>query len=467
MNRFALLITVLCLALVPATGALAQATLYTLENYSVSSLSADGTEAAGFLLPNNYEVARWSIDMPDTAIGLGRTPDLFAGKADISADGEKISASIASIDTPRTWGVWEKGVGWTECMPPMFPDGKILDGNIGSAWGLSGDGLTVAGMYWSLAGRGQAGTWTAAGDLTKMESPESSRPNGIDHDGDVVVGWSYIPGLGGTRQPTVWDNGARTVLDTVIINCDAYDVSADGNTIVGQLVNEATQIRGGAFWTRNGGGWDAHYVGYLPGTQAGYGACRLESVSDDGNIIVGGNWFSGFTGHGVVWTPTYGLMKADDFVTDVLGVTLPDGYSIRWLTAVSGDGKTIAGWGTDPYDFSKPRMGFIINFAALSAVTEPPRASGLVMNGNRPNPFNPATSISLTVEKPGHVRLAIYNVRGQLVNVIHDGELAEGSHDIQWNGRDTAGQPVGSGVYLARATGPGGAVATQRMALVK
>lgn len=85
----------------------------------------------------------------------------------------------------------------------------------------------------------------------------------------------------------------------------------------------------------------------------------------------------------------------------------------------------------------------------------PPSQQGL-LHPNEPNPFNPATRIRFSLNNPQHVRLAVYDPRGRLVRVLHDGAVAAGeNHSVVWNGTDWRGRPLGSGVYVCRLDGPG------------
>jgi hypothetical protein len=60
-----------------------------------------------------------------------------------------------------------------------------------------------------------------------------------------------------------------------------------------------------------------------------------------------------------------------------------------------------------------------------------------------PNPFNPQTNISFTLAEISHVKLKVYNVKGQLVDSLIDNEMAAGVYDIVWQADHLA-----SGVYL-------------------
>lgn len=67
---------------------------------------------------------------------------------------------------------------------------------------------------------------------------------------------------------------------------------------------------------------------------------------------------------------------------------------------------------------------------------------------NFPNPFNPETTISFSLSKVSTVRLDIYNLKGQVVKTLVNGELTRGDHKLVWNGKDNNGRDVASGVYL-------------------
>ena len=71
---------------------------------------------------------------------------------------------------------------------------------------------------------------------------------------------------------------------------------------------------------------------------------------------------------------------------------------------------------------------------------------------NYPNPFNPQTTISFTLDKSGPVSLKIYNSSGQLVRtLINQEKLYKGNlYRYTWYGRNNKGNPVASGVYFYR-----------------
>jgi hypothetical protein len=74
---------------------------------------------------------------------------------------------------------------------------------------------------------------------------------------------------------------------------------------------------------------------------------------------------------------------------------------------------------------------------------------------NYPNPFNPRTTIKFSLKKPCLAQLKVYNVLGQEVAVLVNKQLSSGIHSAHWDGRDKAGNYVGSGVYFAKLTADG------------
>jgi hypothetical protein len=86
---------------------------------------------------------------------------------------------------------------------------------------------------------------------------------------------------------------------------------------------------------------------------------------------------------------------------------------------------------------------------------------------NRPNPFNPSTTITFDLPTSMRVDLRIYDVSGRLVRSLINGEtMTAGNRDAVWNGRDDGGRIVATGVYFYRLTA-GEYGETKRMMLVK
>ena len=96
---------------------------------------------------------------------------------------------------------------------------------------------------------------------------------------------------------------------------------------------------------------------------------------------------------------------------------------------------------------------------------------GIEKNGNMniavcayPNPFNAETVIEISLPDDQHVAVAVFDINGRLVRTLTDGQLARGTHYLKWNGRDSTGKAVASGIYLCRIQGHG-AVQSQKIIL--
>lgn|GEM_PF-1978860 len=85
---------------------------------------------------------------------------------------------------------------------------------------------------------------------------------------------------------------------------------------------------------------------------------------------------------------------------------------------------------------------------------------------NYPNPFNPETTIRYALAEPSHVRITIYNLVEQVVRVLVDTDQPVGFHTVHWNGRNTHGQQISSGIYLYQIEA-GTFVNTRKMLLIK
>jgi hypothetical protein len=69
---------------------------------------------------------------------------------------------------------------------------------------------------------------------------------------------------------------------------------------------------------------------------------------------------------------------------------------------------------------------------------------------NYPNPFNPSTKISYTLPQRDLVRVSIYDMLGRTVVTLVDGEKDKGIHTVDWSAKDERGNPLVSGMYIAR-----------------
>ena len=89
-----------------------------------------------------------------------------------------------------------------------------------------------------------------------------------------------------------------------------------------------------------------------------------------------------------------------------------------------------------------------------------------VLDQNYPNPFNPTTTIRFGLNEPAAVSLRIYDAAGRLVRVLIEAPLSAGTHARAWDGMDSRGAAVSSGVYLYRLDA-GSFSRTRKMILIR
>ncbi len=85
---------------------------------------------------------------------------------------------------------------------------------------------------------------------------------------------------------------------------------------------------------------------------------------------------------------------------------------------------------------------------------------------NYPNPFNPTTIISYAIPTKAEVTISIYNVLGQEIAVLNQGQQSAGQYSVTWNATNSQGQPTASGMYFYKITA-GNFTASRKMVLLK
>ena len=92
---------------------------------------------------------------------------------------------------------------------------------------------------------------------------------------------------------------------------------------------------------------------------------------------------------------------------------------------------------------------FALPLAALGGRALPAR---FALGPNYPNPFNPSTIIPYQLAASSAVRLEVFNLLGQHIATLVDGERPAGFHTATWHAVDGAGRAAGAGVYIYRMT---------------
>ncbi|MEP0545438.1 MAG: YCF48-related protein [Rhodothermales bacterium] len=148
------------------------------------------------------------------------------------------------------------------------------------------------------------------------------------------------------------------------------------------------------------------------------------------------------------------------FVTRDAGATweafsdgLPEAVLVMDLVAAGDRTLRVATHGNGVY-----RRPLVLNPVAAESDTAP---TGFRLSQNAPNPFRDRTTLGFELDRPGDVRLEVFDAAGRRVATLAEGRRAAGSHTVAWDADGLA-----SGVYFARLSA-GGSVATRQMTLVR
>jgi hypothetical protein len=113
-----------------------------------------------------------------------------------------------------------------------------------------------------------------------------------------------------------------------------------------------------------------------------------------------------------------------------------NGTYYYWLQNVDLDGST---------GFHSPVS---VVFSITGDEGSPSIPTVTLLDNAYPNPFNPNTTIRYQLKDPGKVKIDIYNLKGHLVRSFSRHHDAAGRYQIVWDGCDSSGKPLASGVYL-------------------
>ena len=114
----------------------------------------------------------------------------------------------------------------------------------------------------------------------------------------------------------------------------------------------------------------------------------------------------------------------------------PNGTKIYWwVTALNVDGEMSA----------TEIDSFLIGTLAIGDEQQP---RSFKIQGNYPNPFNPATEINFLVEHASKINLSIHSIDGSLVRSFSFANLPPGSHSVRWDGKNHTLNEVPSGIYI-------------------
>ncbi len=397
-----------------------------------NDVSADGRYVVGFayLYSSTGVPFLWDTHTGDK-INLGGLGGSDGEARGISADGRFVTGWSETASGVQHAFLWDAQTG-------QMHDLDTLSNSTSEAWSISADGSVVVGwLYGGGIQNEHAFLWnTQTGEIRNLGTlgGTSSMAYGVSLDGQYVVGWSRT--ATGRQHAFLYNVTSNEIRDLDLIDSlskgFAYAVTNGGFTVVGRSdtsFNAAIAVV-----------WSSSSKGYL-GT-LGETSSEALDVTDDGGTIVGFSLTSDRERRAVMW----GSTAINTLDLNVLYDSLLNGSLLVEARAISPDGRFIVGYG---YNAQTERdEAFLLDREGITGI-EPSAVvpENVKLYQNYPNPFNPATQIAFALPHVMHVELIVYNVGGERVKKLFQGKLEPGQHTISWDGTNTAGQPVASGVY--------------------
>jgi hypothetical protein len=166
----------------------------------------------------------------------------------------------------------------------------------------------------------------------------------------------------------------------------------------------------------------------------------------DSEVIIGVSGPTSINVETFIWTPMIGMTSLKQYLIDAGVTELTNAHKLTWPRAFSDDGSTFIGEYIDLYG----GWGYYrVDFGPVSPVQDVVRHTARLTDIS-PNPFNPMTTVSFSLDKRQNATVTVYDIAGRKVDVLADGEFQAGEHQLVWHGKDLSGREVSSGSYIVR-----------------
>lgn len=339
--------------------------------FGLAGCSDDGgTGPSGGLTPSiQFVPLGWPVDLtPDGKIAAIQDPSTLSGdlyfyypatgvlefRTQVGsplrdfATGISATGAVSALhNDPVQAGFWTDRSEWTDIASAY---GSPCGFDYAGAWDISADGTTIIGLVWNGC-NAEAFRWDARGRgiMTPLEvlgapypgssTPPANRATVVADDGGMVAGFAQTDMV--DRWPAFWrPDGTGELLtgNSPDAPGEVLSISADGQVLAGTWGGEAF------YWTEAGG---TVLLGLLPGGDPFFDPLYANAIGAGGQLILGtsGNPFFSVQ-RAWVWTQAGGLQVLEEVVADA-GLTLPEGYSLTGVVAVSADGTRVLGTATD------------------------------------------------------------------------------------------------------------------------
>lgn len=332
---------------------------------------------------------------------------------------------------------WD-GSSWTQLMPQLVVSFSH------PVWAVEAyDNKVVAGGDW-VSDNGQP-SYIAAWNGAGWDSLGTGITYGVRdlkaYDGLLIAGGYFTVDDGAASDRiAAWNGSTWSSLNGGMPDGGVWVMTVyNGDLIAGGTFTEA-----GGVSVTNIARWDG--MNWYPLGDGLDDIVRALTVHD-GNLIAGGFFEnSGGTSvpyiaswDGSTWSPLGNEM--DDGVE---ALTVYNGHLIAGGRFDTAGGGKVALWDGSTW---RPVGDFATDVGEDGTTGLP---SSYALGQNYPNPFNPVTTIRYTLPQRSHVTIDVYNLLGQRVQTLVDREVAAGSYTVGWDGTNSDGKQVATGVYLYR-----------------
>ena len=318
---------------------------------------------------------------------------------------------------------------------------------VGNGLGSRTDGASLAPYDIMLYSAGDLGAYTLTnGDFTK------------DGSNDVATVMSWLS-TGDKGMFLTGDNVASDLSVNVGLSGVAFTEAVMGVDVVNYnirplIANQATPI-----------------VMPMVGNQVlflnewvAYGGCASINTFDAVTARAGAERLAEFTEpNGQTGATVYSAATANTFAGTSKVVSLP--YDLSYIfTTPAGQ---LPGGYTSRSTVLRDAMvylGYHEGYCITGPCSGVPEAGTFGVR-SYPNPFNPKIRLDYTIKAAGHLSLKVFDIRGRLVRTLVD-ETVQTSGFVLWDGTDSKGARVASGVYFREAR-MGQEVLVEKMALIK
>ncbi|NUM77390.1 T9SS type A sorting domain-containing protein [candidate division KSB1 bacterium] len=368
------------------------------------------------------------------------------------------SPASTPVGTPVTFSITDiVGIDPLNNSITLTPQSASTVLNCGTVWpgDTNNDGIVnqadvlPLGLHWNRTGPARSGgscAWSAqfASSWTPLAATYAdANGDGIVNQADVLcigLNWGRTHTAASSAPLVLADNTlAKVAFAEVFAEVVPAQLTPGQEFILKIQAAEARNLFGLAFELQNDPPELLQILSAEPEALFGHEALLYSHLEESGNNGIGitrKNGQPGTQGAGAV-IRLRGKISNEARLGDVITLTLND------VVAQNHEGHVGA--------LSSSSLQVVVGAGANLALLRNSRTvTEYQLYQNYPNPFNPETMIAYDILEAGHVTLQIFNTVGQEVRTLIDETQSPGAYQVRWDGRNTFGQTLPSGIYFYR-----------------